>query len=53
MTTFNWPTSIKLAGYNPKTTPDAQAITDAAALIAQSSKPVFYVGGGVIKANAS
>jgi acetolactate synthase-1/2/3 large subunit len=52
MTTFNWPTSIKLAGYNPKTTPDSQAITDAAALIAQSSKPVFYVGGGVIKANA-
>jgi len=52
MTTFNWPTSIKLAGYNPKTTPDAQAINDAAALIAQSSKPVFYVGGGVIKANA-
>jgi len=52
MTTFNWPTSIKLAGYNPKTTPDAQAITEAAALITQSSKPVFYVGGGVIKANA-
>ena len=52
MTTFNWPTSIKLAGYNPKTIPDTQAITDAAALIAQSSKPVFYVGGGVIKANA-
>jgi len=52
MTAFNWPTSIKLAGYNPKRTPDAQAITDAAALIAQSSKPVFYVGGGVIKANA-
>ncbi len=52
MTTFNWPTSINLAGYKPKTTPDAQAIVDAAALIAQSSKPVFYVGGGVIKANA-
>jgi acetolactate synthase-1/2/3 large subunit len=52
MTKFNWPTSINLAGYKPKTTPDAQAITDAAALIAQSSKPVFYVGGGVIKANA-
>ncbi len=52
MTTFNWPTSIKLAGYNPKITPDSQAITDAAALITQSSKPVFYIGGGVIKANA-
>jgi acetolactate synthase-1/2/3 large subunit len=53
MTTFNWPTSINLAGYKPQTTPNAQAITEAAALIAQSSKPVFYVGGGVIKANAA
>ena len=53
MTTFNWPTSIKLAGYKPQSTPNGQAITDAAALIAQSSKPVFYVGGGVIKANAA
>jgi acetolactate synthase-1/2/3 large subunit len=52
-TTFNWPTSIKLAGYGPKTTPDAKSIADAAALIAQSKKPVFYVGGGVIKANAA
>jgi acetolactate synthase-1/2/3 large subunit len=52
MTTYNWPTSINLAGYKPQTTPNSQAITDAAALIAQSSKPVFYVGGGVIKANA-
>jgi acetolactate synthase-1/2/3 large subunit len=53
MTTFNWPTSINLAGYKPQSTPNAQAITDAAALIVQSSKPVFYVGGGVIKANAA
>ena len=53
MTKFNWPTSVNLAGYKPQTAPNAQAITDAAALIAQSSKPVFYVGGGVIKADAS
>ena len=53
MTKFNWPTEINLAGYKPQTTPNAQAITDAAALIAQSSKPVFYIGGGVIKADAS
>ena len=33
--------------------PDAQSIADAAQLIKESSKPVFYVGGGVIKANAS
>jgi acetolactate synthase-1/2/3 large subunit len=52
-TTFNWPAKIELAGYNPRIVPDNQAIADAAALIAQSKKPVFYVGGGVIKANAS
>jgi acetolactate synthase-1/2/3 large subunit len=53
MTDFKWPTKINLAGYNPKTKPASQAIRDAAALIAQSKKPVLYVGGGVIKANAS
>ncbi|MEY3686659.1 MAG: hypothetical protein RLZZ73_517 [Actinomycetota bacterium] len=51
-TTFDFPSSISLAGYNPQNAPTNQAIEDAAALIAQSSKPVFYVGGGVIKANA-
>jgi acetolactate synthase-1/2/3 large subunit len=52
MTKFNWPSSIDLAGYKPQISPNAQSIADAAALIAQSSKPVFYIGGGVIKANA-
>jgi acetolactate synthase-1/2/3 large subunit len=53
MTDYNYPPSINLRGYKPQYEPDAQAIKDAAALIAQSSKPVFYIGGGVIKANAS
>jgi len=53
MTDFNFPTSVSLKGYQPKIEADMQAITDAADLIAQSNKPVFYVGGGVIKANAS
>ena len=52
-TNFIWPTSINLPGYHPQLTPDNGAIEDAAVLITQSSKPVFYVGGGVIKANAS
>jgi acetolactate synthase-1/2/3 large subunit len=52
-TTYNWPTSIELAGYKPQVIPNQSAINDAAALIASSHKPVFYVGGGVIKANAS
>ncbi len=51
-TEFQWPDSISLAGYNPVTVPDSQAVRDAAALIAQSHNPVLYVGGGVIKANA-
>jgi len=53
MTKFQWPTHIDLAGYKPRVVPDNQSIRDAAALIAQSAKPVFYVGGGVIKANAA
>ena len=53
MTAFKYPTSVNLAGYKPKSIPNNQSILDAAALITQSSKPVFYVGGGVIKANAS
>ena len=53
MTDYNYPTSINLLGYKPQTEPNSQSIRDAASLIAQSSKPVFYIGGGVIKANAS
>jgi acetolactate synthase-1/2/3 large subunit len=52
-TDFVWPKDLSLPGYHPQIEPENQAIKDAAALIAQSSKPVFYVGGGVIKANAS
>ena len=52
-TSYEWPSSMNLAGYKPQTQPNQGAINDAAALIAQSAKPIFYVGGGVIKANAS
>jgi acetolactate synthase I/II/III large subunit len=52
-TTFNYPKSVSLAGYNPVMEPKSEAIRDAAALIAQSKKPVLYVGGGVIKAEAA
>ena len=53
MTTFTWPKQRVLAGYRLQLDPEASAIDDAARLIAESKKPVFYVGGGVIKANAS
>jgi acetolactate synthase-1/2/3 large subunit len=51
--TFEWPKDIDLPGYRDHSQPVSQAIRDAAALIAQSVRPVLYVGGGVIKANAS
>ncbi len=52
MTNFTYPSKISLAGYKPQVEPEDQAIRDAAALIAQSTKPVLFVGGGVIKAEA-
>jgi acetolactate synthase I/II/III large subunit len=52
-TEFVWPKELSLPGYRPQLEPVNQSILDAAALIAQSSKPVLYVGGGAIKANAS
>ena len=53
MTSYNYPKKLNLLGYNPQIEPNSEAIRDAASLIAQSSKPIFYIGGGVIKANAA
>ena len=53
MTGYNYPKKLNLLGYNPQIEPNSEAIRDAASLIAQSSKPIFYIGGGVIKANAA
>ena len=53
MTEFEWPTQIDLAGYNPVTKPHTKQIREAARLIAEAKRPVLYIGGGVIKANAS
>ena len=52
-TVFNWPASVSLKGYQPTVQANAQSISDAAALITQSHRPVFYVGGGIMKSNAS
>ncbi|MBP8919176.1 MAG: acetolactate synthase large subunit [Micropruina sp.] len=50
---FVWPEVINLPGYHPVTQPHVKQIREAARLIGESSRPVFYVGGGVIKAGAS
>ncbi len=53
MTTFDYPTQLSLPGYRPVTRPHGKQIREAARLIAAAQRPVLYVGGGVIKANAS
>ncbi|GAA2816969.1 acetolactate synthase large subunit [Nonomuraea rubra] len=52
-TTFSWPPTMQLPGYRPVTRPHSKQIREAAKLIAESRRPVLYVGGGVHKAHAS
>ncbi|MFC5678226.1 acetolactate synthase large subunit [Aeromicrobium endophyticum] len=52
-TTFDWPTELALPGYRPTTRPHGKQVREAARLIAAAERPVLYVGGGVIKANAA
>ncbi|OLL73666.1 Acetolactate synthase large subunit [Pseudonocardia sp. Ae263_Ps1] len=52
-TTFSWPPELQLPGYRPTTRPHGKQIREAARLIRESRKPVLYVGGGVLKAEAA
>ncbi|QJY50634.1 acetolactate synthase large subunit [Pseudonocardia broussonetiae] len=51
-TTFTWPAEMELPGYRPTTRPHGKQIREAAKLINSAAQPVFYVGGGVLKARA-
>jgi acetolactate synthase-1/2/3 large subunit len=53
MTTFQWPHELALPGYRPTTRPHGKQVREAAKLIAEAKRPVLYVGGGVIKADAA
>ena len=52
-TVFAWPSELALPGYRPTTKPHGKQVREAARLIAASERPVLYVGGGVIKADAA
>ena len=52
-TTYSWPSELALPGYRPTTRPHGKQVREAARLIAEAQRPVLYVGGGVIKADAS
>jgi acetolactate synthase I/II/III large subunit len=51
--TFSWPPKIDLPGYKPNTKPHSRQVREAAKLIAAAHKPVLYVGGGVIRGEAT
>ncbi|MCK5891128.1 MAG: acetolactate synthase large subunit [Aeromicrobium sp.] len=52
-TTFDWPHELALPGYRPTTHPHGKQVREAARLLVDAERPVLYVGGGVIKAEAS
>jgi acetolactate synthase-1/2/3 large subunit len=51
----NWrdPGDLNLPGYKPTVEGHPRRVKEAAELIAKAKRPVFYVGGGIIKANAA
>jgi acetolactate synthase I/II/III large subunit len=50
---FIWPPKIDLPGYRPVLKAHGKQIQAAAQLLADAKRPVLYVGGGVIRAQAS
>ncbi|BCJ72718.1 acetolactate synthase [Catellatospora sp. IY07-71] len=52
-TTFSWPPALDLPGYRPTLHPHGKQIREASRLIMAAKRPVFYVGGGVLKAQAT
>jgi acetolactate synthase I/II/III large subunit len=53
ITEFTWPVPFELPGYHPVTRPHSRQVREAARMIAEAKRPVLYVGGGVIKADAA
>jgi acetolactate synthase-1/2/3 large subunit len=50
---FIWPPKVDMPGYRPVTKAHGKQIQAAAQLLAEAKRPVFYVGGGVVHAQAS
>ena len=50
---FHWPDSVDLPGYRPTTKGNLRQVREAVKLIMEAKRPILYVGGGVIRSNAT
>jgi len=50
---WHWPESVDLPGYKPYSKGHPKQIKEAARLINESTRPVIYAGGGILKARAA
>ncbi len=48
-----WPRQVSLPGYKPTTKGHPKMVKEAARMIAAAERPIFYVGGGVLRARGS
>ena len=50
---FIWPPKVDLPGYRPVMKAHGKQVQAAAQMLAEAERPVFYVGGGVVRSGAS
>jgi acetolactate synthase-1/2/3 large subunit len=50
---FHYPETMSMRSYNPRYSPNRKQLRRAAELIAASSRPVIYAGGGVVAADGA
>lgn len=53
MTKFSWPEGLDLPGYRPAPSPHHKQIREAAQMLLEAKRPVFLLGGGVLRGRAS
>ena len=53
MMEFVWPERLDLPGYRPEPRPHGKQIREAVRLMLEAKRPVFLLGGGVLRGNAS
>ncbi|MBB5831140.1 acetolactate synthase large subunit [Brachybacterium aquaticum] len=49
---FVWPETLDLPGYRPEARPHGKQIREAVRLLLEAKRPVFLLGGGVLRGNA-